>query len=83
MASETFGAYLRLWPGALAFLGIRSEGKGSGAGHHTPEFDVDEDALLTGAAAMTAIVRAYDADRPTFSFERSGETLDELLERRL
>ena len=53
-ASETFSACLSRWPGALAFLGIRSEEAGSGAEHHNEKFDVDESALWRGAVCYAA-----------------------------
>lgn len=49
-ASETFSKYLEKWPGALGFLGIRSEELGTGAEHHNERFDVDESVLWRGAA---------------------------------
>lgn len=48
-ASETFSKYLEKWPGALGFLGIRSEELGTGAEHHNERFDVDESVLWRGA----------------------------------
>ena len=45
MATETFGQYLQRYPGVFAFVGIRNEELGAGAGHHNPRFDMDESAL--------------------------------------
>lgn len=45
MATETFGRYLQRYPGVFAFVGIRNEELGAGAGHHNPQFDLDERAL--------------------------------------
>lgn len=50
MASETYAQYLTQWPGVLAFLGVRSASVGSGAPHHNEMFDIDEKALIKGAA---------------------------------
>ena len=45
MATETFGRYLQNYPGVFAFVGIKNEELGAGAGHHNPQFDMDERAL--------------------------------------
>ena len=49
MASECFSMYLKRAPGLLAFVGTRNPQKGSGAGHHNVQFDLDEDSLDIGA----------------------------------
>ncbi len=54
MASETFAETLAIWPGFFALVGIRSEEKGTGAAHHNPRFDIDEDALIYGAGTLLA-----------------------------
>ena len=41
-ATESMAAYLERYPGVLAFLGIRNPEAGTGAGHHTTRFDVDD-----------------------------------------
>ena len=51
MASESFGKYQKIVPGLFAFVGIRNEALGSGAGHHNAKFDMDERALSLGACA--------------------------------
>lgn len=51
-ASESFEAYGKLAPSLFSLVGIANEEKGSGAEHHTPEFDLDEDALSEGVFAM-------------------------------
>ncbi|MBQ7488259.1 MAG: amidohydrolase [Clostridia bacterium] len=83
MASETMSAYLKWWPGVLSFTGIRNERIGSGAGHRTPEFDIDEDAMVSGAAA--AVLAALEWNRmpaPVPDGFRT-ESLAGILERRL
>ena len=55
-ASDCYGVYLQKWPGVYGFLGIRNEEKGSGAPHHSPEFDVDESVLWLGTAAELGFV---------------------------
>ena len=51
MGSESFAHYTDSFGGALAFLGIANEKLGTGAPLHTPEFDIDEEALPLGTAA--------------------------------
>lgn len=50
-ASESMERYLAESPGVFAFLGIKDEEYGSGSGHHTPEFDMDDKILKNGIAA--------------------------------
>lgn len=56
--SESFGHYLSRYPGVFAHLGIANPAYGSGAAHHTPEFDIDEDTLVVGVAATLAYTAA-------------------------
>ena len=81
MASESMSAYLKLWPGVLTFTGIRNEMLGSGANHHTPEFDVDETAMLPGAAAACAFAMEYLMRRPDFGFKREIVSMQDLVSR--
>lgn len=81
MASETMGAYLRLWPGVLTFTGIANAQKGCGANHHTPAFDLDEDALLPGAAAACAYALETLRRRPKYDFQREIVSMDDLVSR--
>lgn len=54
-ASDSFSRYPgAVAPAVYAFVGIRNEGLGTGAPHHTPEFDIDEDALAMGTAGAVA-----------------------------
>ena len=55
-ASECYSAYLAKYPGALGFLGIRSQEYGSGAAHHNGKFDIDESGLWLGICAEIAFV---------------------------
>ena len=81
MASESMSAYLRLWPGVLTFTGIKNEALGSGANHHTPQFDVDEAALLPSAAAACAFALDYLSERPDFGFKRDIVSMQDLVSR--
>lgn len=53
-ASECYSLYLKRYRGALALLGIKNEQLGSGAPHHSSEFDLDESVLSLGACAHIA-----------------------------
>lgn len=81
MASESMSAYLRLWPGVLAFTGVRNERIGAGANHHTPQFDLDESALLPGAAAACAFALDVLTQRPDFAFRREIVSMQDLVSR--
>lgn len=50
MGGEDFAEYLKLAPGAFAFIGIGNEEKGTTYPHHNPNFDLDEDAMEIGVA---------------------------------
>lgn len=58
MGSETFSVYSKIAPSVFAFVGIENEELGTGANHHTPEFDVDEAVLIKGVMAHVAV--AYE-----------------------
>ncbi len=79
MASETFGILLKLYPGVLVFTGIQNDTLGSGANHHTPEFDVDEDALLTGVQAAVGYVLEFMEKSPDISFTRTFRSIEDLV----
>jgi len=81
MASESMSAYLKLWPGVLAFVGICNEALGCGANHHTPEFDLDESALSVGAAAACAFALDIVRNRPKIAFEREIVSMQDLVSR--
>lgn len=71
MASETFSITESLYPGMFMFTGIKDDAVGSGGNHHTPEFDIAENGLVTGAEAALAYVTALLRDKPAFpSFKK-------------
>lgn len=49
--TETMALYQDKYPGVFAFLGIRDIENGYGAGHHTTQFDMNNDLLVYGTAA--------------------------------
>jgi amidohydrolase len=57
MTSEDFSFYQAEIPGCFFFVGSGGEA-GNTAAHHSPRFDVDDDALPIGAALMTAFACA-------------------------
>lgn len=81
MASESFAITTRLYPGVLTFTGIQNPAKGTGGNHHTPEFDLDEDALVYGTAACIAYTRTFLKEQPDIPFTRDDEPLEELAAR--
>lgn len=52
MAAEDFAYYSQVMPACFYRLGTRNEAKGIVSSVHTPTFDIDEDALVTGAGLM-------------------------------
>ncbi len=64
MASETFSMTESVYPGVFFLTGIRDDEIGSGAGHHTAEFDIAEYGLVTGVEAALAYVLALLKDKP-------------------
>lgn len=81
MASETFSYMTNMYPSAFCFLGIRNEALGSGANHHTPEFDVDERVMPIGVTAAVAYARAFLSGAPdTGEFEPICADMEGLIE---
>lgn len=79
MAAETFSLTELTYPGVFAFTGIQDEATGSGANHHTPEFDIDERGLVCGVEAALAYVLAMLREKPSFPSFRKKE-LEPMLE---
>lgn len=65
--AEDFGHYALRIPGFYFWLGIRPPGvpERDAASNHSPRFFVDEDALLLGVRAMSALAIDYLADAAT------------------
>lgn len=80
MASETFSYMCSLFPGVETFVGIKNDELGSGANHHTPEFDLDEDGLIYGTAAAVSYVLEYFENTPdTSAFEPAYNSISKLI----
>ena len=56
MGSEDFSEYQKVIPGFFYWLGGGNRAKGITAAHHTAEFDVDENSLVLGVKAMSAVL---------------------------
>ena len=64
MVAEDFSAYQKQIPGFFYFLGIRNETKNLGIHPvHTPDFDIDEDALPIGVRLMASAAWDFLARR--------------------
>lgn len=58
--SEDFSFYAKEVPGLFFFLGVTPMDKmGSAAPNHSPDFNVDDQALVTGIKAMTTLTTDY------------------------
>lgn len=57
LGGEDFGYYLQKRKGAFYRLGIANKKKGIVASNHSPEFDIDEEALGTGVEVLSSITR--------------------------
>ncbi len=55
--SESFGAYMDMFPGVYGFLGIKNEELGTGAPHHNGKFDIDNSVLEKGVILTQAFAR--------------------------
>jgi metal-dependent amidase/aminoacylase/carboxypeptidase family protein len=56
---EDFALFQQHIPGAMFFLGAANLEKGIAAFNHTPDYDIDEEALEVGAAAMASVLLHY------------------------
>lgn len=79
MASETFSYMCSLFPGVETFVGIENDELGSGANHHTPEFDLDEDRLIYGTAAVSYVLEYLENTPDTSAFEPAYNSISELI----
>lgn len=68
MASESMGITLELFPGIMAFTGIQDPQVGSGAPHHTPQFDIGEKGLVAGLASVLSYTQAMLEKKPDLTF---------------
>lgn len=59
MGAEDFSLFQKVVPGFFYFLGVGNRAKGITAMIHTPEFDVDEEALVIGTKVMANVLLDY------------------------
>jgi amidohydrolase len=59
MGAEDFSYFQKVVPGFFYFLGVGNKAKGITAMIHTPEFDVDEEALVIGVKVMSNVLLDY------------------------
>jgi amidohydrolase len=59
MGSEDMAYFLERVPGCFFFLGTRNESRGFVHPHHSPKFDIDEEALPAGVEIMTRAISRY------------------------
>lgn len=59
MGGEDFAEVLALVPGCYFFVGSRNEARGIVHPHHSPHFDVDEEALPIGVRMLSAIAHRF------------------------
>ena len=50
MPSENYGLYIKKYPGLMAFIGGKNDQTGCHYAHHHPKFNIDEKAMVLGAA---------------------------------
>ena len=82
MASESYSYLCNMIPGVFAFVGIRNEALGAGANHHTPQFDLDESAMVQGVTAALAYTLAFQDSPPdTAAFVPVCGSMTELVDR--
>ena len=64
MGAEDFAAYLAKVPGTFFFVGSNNPQKGLIHGHHHPQFDIDEESLVTGVTIMAGVALRYGSSMP-------------------
>ncbi|MBN1149916.1 amidohydrolase [candidate division WOR-3 bacterium] len=55
--AEDFSFYLQKYPGAMSFLGSGNKDKAASHPHHSPYFDIDEDALTLGVGMFLNLLK--------------------------
>ena len=70
-------------PGVITFTGIQNDELGSGANHHTAEFDLDEQGMISGVAAALGYVKDFLDYNGEIPFKKYENSLQDLVERNL
>ena len=59
LGGEDFAFFLQRVPGCFAWVGSANAVKGYDAPHHSPRFDIDEEAMLIGVELLERVAREY------------------------
>jgi amidohydrolase len=59
LGGEDFSFFLQRVPGCFAWVGSANPGKGLDAPHHSPRFDIDEDALPIGVELLERVAKEF------------------------
>jgi amidohydrolase len=59
LGGEDFSVFLERVPGCFAWVGAGNTLKGYDAPHHSPRFDIDEEAMLIGVELLERVAREY------------------------
>jgi amidohydrolase len=59
LGGEDFSLFLQRVPGCFAWVGSANAAKGYDAPHHSPRFDIDEDAMSIGVELLERVAREY------------------------
>ncbi|MCJ7855689.1 amidohydrolase [Lachnospiraceae bacterium NSJ-143] len=78
ISSESFSAAQRLYPGIYAYIGVKNDSLGTGGELHSPEFDIDEEALCLGAAFEAKFAVDFLNSKREINFDGYNGTPDEL-----
>jgi amidohydrolase len=63
MVSEDFSYFQEKIPGVFFFLGCGNPAKGTDNPHHSPRFNVDDDALSTGVELLAGFAAEFLAGK--------------------
>jgi amidohydrolase len=59
LGGEDFSFFLQRVPGCFAWIGSQNPAKGFDSPHHSPRFDIDEDAMMIGVELLDRLAREY------------------------
>ena len=81
MGSESFGSFCAQYPCVFAYIGTENPETGAGAGHHTPEFDIDESCMIYGAVTAISYVLQFMEEQPDLSeFKPLFDDVEDLID---
>lgn len=62
MGAEDFAYFCRQWPGVMTVIGCHDPAKGYQYGLHSPQFQMDEDALMVAVKLFSQTLATYSDD---------------------